>query len=155
MSATSDHAEAAASAAESVPAESSVLTEGARLAAALRRWLTAQRQLLGAELGLARSALMWWLASTLAAVVFAVALGLTLLGLLAVLLAAWLHSWVAALAVLALVQIVLLAAAIMLFRRCLRWMSLPATRSEWRATWQAATTKAPDAGTASTRGDDT
>lgn len=139
---------------DEAPPKASVLDEGTRLAGALRHWLAAQRQLLHAELGLARSALAWWLAAALAAVVFAVALGLTLLGLLAVVLAAGLHSWVAALAVLALLQIVLLAASIMLFRRCLRWMSLPATRQEWRAAWQAATA-GPRAGRdADTKGND-
>jgi hypothetical protein len=101
---------------DEAPPKASVLEDGARLVGALRHWLAAQRQLLGAELGLARSALAWWLAAALAAVVFAVTLGLTLLGLLAVVLAAWLQSWAAALAVLALLQVVLLAAAIALFR---------------------------------------
>lgn len=138
---------------DEAPPKASVLEDGARLVGALRHWLAAQRQLLGAELGLARSALAWWLAAALAAVVFAVTLGLTLLGLLAVVLAAWLQSWAAALAVLALLQVVLLAAAIALFRRCLHWMSLPVTRREWRAAWQEATAGPRDGGAADAKGD--
>ncbi|WP_426661892.1 ABC transporter ATP-binding protein [Rhodanobacter aciditrophus] len=112
---------------------SSVLGELGRLARAVRQLFGAQLQLLAAELGLARSAVSWLLAAALAATVAGVALGLTLLGLVGLLLATWFHSWIWALMVLALLQALLLAGAIALFRRCLHWMSLPATRNEWSA----------------------
>ena len=112
---------------------SSLLQELGRLAGAVRRLFGAQLHLLAAELGLARSAVSWLLLSALAATVAGVALGLTLLGLVGVLLAAWFHSWIWALLALALLQMLLLAGAILLFRRCMHWMSLPATRHEWSA----------------------
>lgn len=109
-------------------------------ATAAQRLLGAHWRLLAAELGLARSALAWLMVAALVATVAGVALGLTLLGLLGLLLAAWFGSWIAALLLLALLQAVLLAAAVVLFRRCLRWASLPATRQEWRAMMRAAPT---------------
>lgn len=112
---------------------SSLLDELNRLVHAVRHLFGAQLHLLAAELGLARSAVSWLLVSALVATVAAVALGLTLLGLFGALLALWLHSWILALLVLALLQGLLLAGAIVLFRRCMRWMSLPATRHEWSA----------------------
>jgi len=112
---------------------SSLLDELGRLAGAVRRLFGAQLQLLAAELGLARSAVSWLLVAALVATVAGVALGLTLLGLVGVLLATWFHSWIWALLVLALLQALLLAGAIGLFRRCMHWMSLPATRHEWGA----------------------
>jgi len=112
---------------------SSLLDELGRLAGAVRRLFGAQLRLLAAELGLARSAVSWLLVAALVATVAGVALGLTLLGLVGVLLATWFHSWIWALLVLALLQALLLAGAILLFRRCMHWMSLPATRHEWGA----------------------
>jgi uncharacterized membrane protein YqjE len=112
---------------------SSLLDELNRLARAVRHLFGAQLHLLAAELGLARSAVSWMLAAALVATVAAVALGLTLLGLVGALLAQWFHSWILALLVLALLQALLLAGAILLFRRCMHWMSLPATRHEWSA----------------------
>lgn len=112
---------------------SSLLQELGRLASAVRRLFGAQLQLLAAELGLARSAVSWLLVAALVTTVAGVALGLTLLGLVGVLLATWFHSWIWALLVLALLQMLLLAGAILLFRRCMHWMSLPATRQEWSA----------------------
>lgn len=124
-----DHATAPEASAPS----SSLLDELGRLAGAVRRLFGAQLQLLAAELGLARSAVSWLLVAALVATVAGVALGLTLLGLVGVLLATWFHSWIWALLVLALLQALLLAGAIGLFRRCMHWMSLPATRHEWGA----------------------
>jgi len=124
-----DHATAPEASAPS----SSLLDELGRLAGAVRRLFGAQLQLLAAELGLARSAVSWLLVAALVATVAGVALGLTLLGLVGVLLATWFHSWIWALLVLALLQALLLASAIGLFRRCMHWMSLPATRHEWGA----------------------
>jgi Predicted membrane protein len=124
-----DHATAPEASAPS----SSLLQELGRLAGAVRRLFGAQLQLLAAELGLARSAVAWLLVAALVATVAGVALGLTLLGLVGVLLATWFHSWIWALLVLALLQALLLAGAILLFRRCTHWMSLPATRHEWGA----------------------
>lgn len=103
-----------------------------QLAGAARALLGAHGRLLRAELGLARSALAWLLLAALAAVVFAVAFSLAMLGLLGVLLADWWHSWPLALAALAGVQLVLLAGAIAACRRCLHWLSLPASRQAWR-----------------------
>jgi len=112
---------------------SSLLDELGRLVGAVRRLFGAQLHLLAVELGLARSAVSWLLVAALVATVAGVALGLTLLGLVGVLLATWFHSWIWALLVLALLQALLLAGAIGLFRRCMHWMSLPATRHEWGA----------------------
>ncbi|MEY2168974.1 MULTISPECIES: ABC transporter ATP-binding protein [unclassified Rhodanobacter] len=122
-----------ATAPEAPAPSSSLLDELGRLAGAVRRLFGAQLQLLAAELGLARSAVSWLLVAALLATVAGVALGLTLLGLVGVLLATWFHSWIWALLVLALLQALLLAGAIGLFRRCMHWMSLPATRHEWGA----------------------
>ena len=116
------------------PAPSSSLPdELGRLARAVQRLFGAQLHLLAAELGLAHSAVSWLLVAALVATVASVALGLTLLGLVGLLLATWFHSWIWALLVLALLQGLLLAGAITLFRRCMHWMSLPATRHEWSA----------------------
>ena len=122
-----------ATAPESPAPSSSLLDELGRLASAVRRLFGAQLHLLAAELGLARSAVSWLLVAALVATVAGVALGLTLLGLVGLLLATWFHSWIWALLVLALLQVLLLAGAITLFRRCMHWMSLPATRHEWGA----------------------
>lgn len=102
-------------------------------ACALRELAQAQWQLFGAELRLARSAAWTLLAAMVCTVVFAVALGLTLLALLGIGLAHWLGSWVWALLVLVGLLALSLAAAIMLFRRCLHWLSLPGTRAQWHA----------------------
>ena len=122
-----------ATAPETPAPSSSLLDELNRLASAVRRLFGAQLHLLAAELGLARSAVSWLLASALVATVAGVALGLTLLGLVGAVLASWFHSWIWALLALALLQVLLLAGAIALFRRCMHWMSLPATRHEWSA----------------------
>ncbi|MGB3462700.1 ABC transporter ATP-binding protein [Rhodanobacter lindaniclasticus] len=115
------------------PSSSGLFDEIARLGAALKRLFGAQMELLAAELGLARSAVSWLLLAGLAATVAGVGFGLSVLGLLGVLLAKWLDSWVWALLVLALLQLLFLFGAVLLFRRCMHWMSLPATRGQWGA----------------------
>jgi hypothetical protein len=49
------------------------------------------------------------------------------------LLAHWFGSWLWALLALCVLQMLFLLGAILLFRRCMHWMSLPATRGEWSA----------------------
>ena len=150
----------AAAAPDPAPSSSGLLAEVGQLARAVKRLFGAQMQLLAAELGLARSAISWLLLAGLAATVAGVGLGLSLLGLLGVLLAAWFGSWVWALLALALLQLVFLLGSIALFRRCMHWMSLPATRSEWNAMMretlrkaEAGDAAAPDGGQ-DTRGED-
>ena len=115
------------------PSSSGLFDDVARLGAALKRLFAAQKDLLAAELGLARSAVSWMLLAGLAATVAGVGFGLTVLGLFGVLLAQWLGSWVWALLVLAVLQLLFLLAAVLLFRRCMHWLSLPATRGQWGA----------------------
>jgi len=110
-----------------------VLDELGRLGRGIKDLFGAQLELLSAEVGLARSALSWMLLAGLAATVAGVGLGLTLLALVGVLLAKWFASWVWALVALAVLQLLFMLAAILFFRRCMHWMSLPATRSEWGA----------------------
>src|SRR6185437_1274750 len=90
----------------------------------VRKLFGAQMELLAAELGLARSAISWMLLAGLAATIAGVGCGLTVLGLLGVL------------------QLLFLLGAILLFRRCMHWMSLPATRGEWSAMMREAGHKA-------------
>ena len=128
------------------PAPAAAVDDLLQFAGAARALLGAHRRLLRAELGLARSAVTWLLLAALVAVALAVAFGLTVLGLLGVLLAGWWHSWPLALAALAAVQLLLLILAIAAFRRCLHWLSLPASRAAWRAlqhTPQAGTEETP------------
>lgn len=99
---------------------------------ALRELAQAQWQLLGAEWRLARSAAMTALLAALLVLVFAVALGLTVMALAGWLLAQWLGSWTLSLVVLGVVLMLCLAVSVYLFRRCLYWMSLPETRLQWR-----------------------
>lgn len=115
------------------PKPSNLLDDIGRLGRAFKQLFGAQLALLSAELGLARSAVSWMLVAGLVATVAGVALGLTLLGLVGVALAQWFGSWLWALGALAILQLSLLLAAVWLFRRCMHWMSLPATRGEWRA----------------------
>jgi uncharacterized membrane protein YqjE len=115
-------------------AESSgLLDDLGRLARAVRSLFGAQLSLLAAELGLARSAVSWLLAAGLGATIAGVGLGLTMLSLIGFLLAKWLGSWIWALAVLSVLEVLVLLGTILLFRRCMHWMSLPGTRQEWRA----------------------
>lgn len=115
------------------PPPSGLISELAQLAQAVRKLFGAQLHLLAAELGLARAAVSWLLVAGLAATVTGVGLGLTLLGLLGLVLAKWLGSWILAFVVLAFLEVVFLVGAIVFFRRCMHWMSLPGTRQEWRA----------------------
>lgn len=126
------------------PASSSsgLLDEIGQLGRAVRRLFGAQAELLAAELGLARSAISWMLLAGLATTVAGVGFGLTMLGLVGVLLVKWLGSWVWALLLLAVLQLLFLLGAIVLFRRCMHWMSLPATRGEWSAIMRDAGHKA-------------
>lgn len=116
------------------PAAPGLLDEIGRAGRAARHLFGAQWSLFVAELGLARSAISWMLLAALAATVAGVGLGLTLMALIGVLLAQWLHSWAWALVVLGVLQGIFLYAMIMLFRRCMHWLSLPASRGEWRET---------------------
>jgi uncharacterized membrane protein YqjE len=115
------------------PAPPGLLDDIGRLGRAFRSLFGAQLKLLAAELGLARAAVHWLLLAGLIATVAGVGLGLTLLGLTGWLLAQWFGSWAWALAALALVELAFLAGALVLFRRCMHWMTLPATRGEWNA----------------------
>ena len=117
----------------SAPSSSGLLQEVSQLFRAVKHLFGAQMDLLAAELGLARSAISWMLLAGLAATVAGVGFGLTVLGLIGVLLAKWLGSWVWSLLILAVLQLLFLIAAIVLFRLCMHWMSLPATRAEWSA----------------------
>jgi len=101
-----------------------------RLGEGLKRLFGAQLRLIGAELGLARSGITMMLFMGLAAIVFAVALGFTLLALAGWGLAQWFGSWAWALTALAGLQIVLLAVSILVFRRGMHWLTLPASIAE-------------------------
>jgi len=118
----------------SAPGDPGVLDEIGRAGRAAKHLFGAQLSLLVAELGLARSAVSWMLLAGLAATVAGVGLGLTLMALAGVLLASWLHSWPWALVVLGLLQALFLWGMIALFRRCMHWLTLPASRREWRET---------------------
>lgn len=122
-----------ATAPDPAPSSSGLLDDIGQLGRAVRHLFGAQLHLLAAELGLARSAVSWILLAGLAATVAGVGFFLTVLGLLGVLLATWFGSWIWALLVLAVLQVLFLSGAILLFRRCMHWMSLPATRNEWGA----------------------
>lgn len=115
------------------PSSSGLLTEIGQLGRALKQLFGAQLQLLAAELGLARSAVSWLLLAALAATVAGVGLGLSVLALFGLLLAKWFGSWLWAMLALCVLQLLFLLGAIMLFRRCMHWMSLPVTRGEWGA----------------------
>jgi uncharacterized membrane protein YqjE len=110
-----------------------LLQELSGLGQAFKQLFGAQLRLLGAELGLARGALSLLLLMGLIATVAGVGLMLSLLGLIGVLLAQWLGSWIWALLVLSALQAVLLLLALWLFRRCMHWMSFPASRGQWHA----------------------
>lgn len=116
--------------ASTAPLPSGWLAELAHLGRALGHLFSAQWTLLAAELGLARSAVSWLLTAGLIATVAGVALTLTLMALLVVALAQWFGSWLWALVALCVLQLILLLAAVWLFRRCMHWMTLPATRAE-------------------------
>lgn len=122
-----------ATAPDAAPLSSGLLDDLTRFGRAFRQLFGAQLHLLGAELGLARSAVSWMLLAGLAATVAGVGLGLSVLALIGMLLAKWFGSWLWAMLVLCLLQLLFLFGAIVLFQRCMHWMSLPATRHEWGA----------------------
>lgn len=126
-------AQPAEDAAAAGAASSRLLDELRQLGRALKHLFGAQWRLFRAELSLARGAVTLLFAAALAATVVGVGFGLTVLALIGVALAKWFGSWLWSLAVLALLQGVLLAVAIGLFRRGLHWLSLPATRGEFGA----------------------
>jgi hypothetical protein len=116
---------------ETAPLPSGLLAELGQLGRAIKHLFGAQLHLLAAELGLARSAVSWMLLAGLAATVAGVGLGLSLLAFVGLLLAKWFGSWVLALLGLCVLQALFLAGSLLLFRRCMHWMSLPVTRGEW------------------------
>ncbi|QDE37823.1 ABC transporter ATP-binding protein [Luteibacter pinisoli] len=101
-----------------------------RLGRGLKHLFSAQLALAAAEIGLARSGIVMMLFMGLAAITFAVALGFTLLALAGWGLAQWFGSWAWALAALAGIQMILLVLSILVFRRGMHWLTLPATRAE-------------------------
>lgn len=113
------------------PSPSGLLVEIGQFGRAFKQLFGAQLRLLAAELGLARSAVSWMLLAALAATVAGVGLGLSVLALLGLALAKWLGSWLWALLLLCVLQLLFLAGALVVFRRCMHWISLPATRGEW------------------------
>jgi hypothetical protein len=116
---------------ETAPLSSGLFAELGQLGRAIKHLSGAQLHLLAAELGLARSAVSWMLLAGLAATVAGVGLGLSLLAFVGLLLAKWFGSWVLALLGLCVLQVLFLLGSILLFRRCMHWMSLPVTRGEW------------------------
>lgn len=112
------------------PESPSWLDDLRRLGAGAKELFAAQLSLLSAEIGLARSGIVLMLFMGLAAIVFAVALGFTLLALAGWGLAQWFGSWAWALTALAGLQLVLLIGAILAFRRAMHWLTLPASRAE-------------------------
>jgi hypothetical protein len=116
---------------ETAPLSSGLLAELGQLGRAVKHLFGAQMHLLAAELGLARSAVSWMLLAGLATTVAGVGLGLSVLAFVGLLLAKWFGSWVLALLGLCVLQLLFLLGAILLFRRCMHWMSFPVTRSEW------------------------
>jgi hypothetical protein len=128
-----DDAPASPDEAPAPPSPPGLLEDLGRVGRAFQKLFGAQLRLLTAELGLARSAVHWLLIAGLIATVAGVGLGLTMLGLIGWLLAQWFGSWTWALVVLALVEVAFVVGAMVLFRRCMHWMTLPATRGEWNA----------------------
>lgn len=112
------------------PAPPGWLDDVRRLGVGLKDLFAAQLKLAAAEIGLARSGIVLMLFMGLAAIVFAVALGFTLLALAGWGLAQWFGSWAWALTALAGLQLVLLVGSILVFRRGMHWLTLPATRAE-------------------------
>ena len=131
-----------AAAPDPAPSSSGLLTEIGQLGRAVKHLFGAQLHLLAAELGLARSAISWMFLAGLAATVAGVGLGLSMLAFTGLLLAKWFGSWMWALLALCVLQILFLIGSLLLFRRCMHWMSMPVTRSEWSAMMQDTVRKA-------------
>ncbi|MEO5812908.1 MAG: ABC transporter ATP-binding protein [Rhodanobacter sp.] len=115
------------------PAAPGLMAEVGQLGGAAKRLLGAHWHLLVAEFGLARSAASWMLLAGLAATVAGVGLGLSLLALVGLALATWWGSWMWALLALCALQLLFLLGAIVVFRRCMHWLSLPRSRDHWSA----------------------
>ncbi len=115
------------------PSAPGLLAEIGQFGRAFKRLLGAQWHLLLAECGLARSAVSWMFLAGLVATVAGVGLGLSLLALVGLALAKWWGSWLLALVALCVLQLLVLLGAIMVFRRCMHWMSLPRSRDHWSA----------------------
>lgn len=113
------------------PERPGLLAELSQLGRASKRLLGAQWDLLLAEFGLAQSAVWWLLVAGLAATVAGVGFGLSVLALVGVALAKWWGSWLWALFALAVMQLLFLLGAILVFRRCLHWLTLPRSRGHW------------------------
>ncbi|MCW8809009.1 MAG: ABC transporter ATP-binding protein [Rhodanobacter sp.] len=126
------------------PPPPGLLVEIGQFGRAFKQLFGAQLQLLAAELGLARSAVSWMLLAALAATMVGVGLTLSVLAFAGLLLATWFGSWLWALLVLCLLQLALLTAALVLFRRCMHWISLPVTRGEWGAMMHASVRRGDD-----------
>ncbi len=110
-----------------------VTRDFAQFGRALKEVFAAQLPLLAAELGLAKSAVVWVLVSGLMVVILGVGAATSLLALAGVALAKWFGSWLWALGALAVLQLLLMVLAVVVIRRCMRWMSLPQTRGQWRS----------------------
>ena len=126
------------------PVPSGLLAELKQLGRAFKQLLGAQWELLLAEFGLARSAVWWMLAAGLAATVAGVGCGLSVLALLGVALAKWWGSWLWALFALALLQLLFLLAASLVFRRCMHWLTLPRSRGHLATLLRDATNPDPE-----------
>lgn len=123
------------------PSSSGLLADFGALGRALKHMFGAQLGLLVAELGLARSAISWMLVGGLAATVAGVGMGLTLLGFIGVALASWWGSWLWSLLALFFLQAMFLFGAIVLVKRSMHWLTLPATRGELSAMMRDASGK--------------
>jgi uncharacterized membrane protein YqjE len=122
-----------------IPPEPSWTAELGKLAQGIRLVVGSHFKLLGAEVRLAKSGVVMMLFMALAATTFAVALGFTLLALVGWALAQWFGSWAWALGALAMIQLLLLLGAIIVFKRCMAWLGMPVTRAEVRALVHEAT----------------
>ena len=146
-------------AASESPAASSVvsaaLKELGQLGRALKNVFGAQLQLLRAELGLAKSSVVWLVMAAVIAVTTAVGVGLTFMAVITFLLAIWFGSWLWALVGMLILQLLLLVVCIVVARRCMRWMSLPETRGELKAMAREAAEKVRSAQDSSSTGSPT
>lgn len=124
---------AAAAAAATEASTPGVMQDVGRLGRALKEVFSAQLPLMAAELGLAKSAVVWMLIAVLLLVVLGVGVAFSALALAGVALAGWFGSWLWALGALAVAQLLLMGVAVLVIRRCMRWMTLPQSRGQWRA----------------------
>ena len=115
------------------PPRQGLLGELGQFGRAAAQLFKAQWQLLQAELGLARRAMAWLVAIGCAATLFLNAALLVAVALVAVALAQWFHSWIWSLAAVLVLLLLMVGACAWFCRRCVRWMSLPVTRSQCSA----------------------